>query len=967
MIDSFQYMMQKAPGQNNGHDVRGKCPECGVKDSFTWAASHPHPYKCHSCNITGNAFTLGFRTEKKPELQPADDPGFFMPADLVDPAPGLSEYLVPDIEAPAAPVASLFDDDFSPPIPAAKPASVPAAPGISEEIARLVGKYHKKSKKTWRLSPAVIEHFKLYVKNRVTSSGRVTPAIAINGCDGVLAKWLSASKWMNPATQREQCTTDYWLNLENFRSEKRDRVYVVAGEWDLFTFWEHTGIDAISPKSGENHPVGKWKDEEAINVFSGKEVVIMYDNDETGRRGARNLAVAILRRVKTEWVKCVDLASLGVDHKGDLDDFFRFGKKERLFEEIDRTPVASAFIDIGPMPEEIKLEWHDKSWVIDPPQFKDSTLISGEDQIERVWRTGIKPAAMRRRLYSNLATAELGTEKVSEVKARVKEYEEEFQTMRTKAIDRAIYLLMDELHIKAGETKSDAEASVYYYYEDGHYKVLDFKMLKAMAEAITASLTPVDDDIKMQKAADNVERRLRSILLLKTKQCDFDNRINHGKVNVKNGIINMTTKELSQHTPDFHTTHQIPFDYDKDMLDPAAKCPNFMKSLDTWFKDNRTKEEFLKVCYYALSGRRDEHKAVIFYGTGENGKGEAAKLLTSLIGDERTASLRTEDLGNRHMLAGLNGKWLNISDEVNRREYIKDGIFKTITGDGRIMVDPKYNQPYSFTSKALWIILTNHQFGTSDNSHGMFRRLKYIKFERMSQETKVKDFFETCLKPELQAIFHFIIQQGEGLYRLQGGFKETQSDVELKVDLEEGHSVSSFWNEKIFVQESKAGETDSVALNTGFIKPSDDYDYIPLQEYYQEYRDYVTDNGFGQVNKTGFMNDSRNHLASWMNRLVGKKATVEFYMKPKYNNATKKTERRCVIVTSNNRRFTDLWSEFLEDEDKASMSELAQEVDKIFSGQAKPPGQEEDVSFEEHLKNTFGGTVVSDPTGGVAQ
>ena len=100
--------------------------------------------------------------------------------------------------------------------------------------------------------------------------------------------------------------------------KRQDTIVIVAGETDWLVATDR-GLPAVTCTGGESYWNKKWNE-----LFRGKDVNIVYDVDDEGRRGARRVAKAlhgIARRVRI-----IDLERGGVDTeshpKGDLSDYF---------------------------------------------------------------------------------------------------------------------------------------------------------------------------------------------------------------------------------------------------------------------------------------------------------------------------------------------------------------------------------------------------------------------------------------------------------------------------------------------------------------------------------------------------------------------------------------------------------------------------------------------------------------------
>ncbi|MEM0097761.1 MAG: hypothetical protein QW338_04780 [Conexivisphaerales archaeon] len=101
-------------------------------------------------------------------------------------------------------------------------------------------------------------------------------------------------------------------------------------------------------------------------------------------------------------------------------------------------------------------------------------------------------------------------------------------------------------------------------------------------------------------------------------------------VNVKNGLLNMKTGELTEHTPAYFSTVQIPVTYD-----PNAKCPTILKFLKEiiFLEDIPMIQEFVG---YTLYRGYPVAKALLLFGEEFTGKSTFMHLVGALLGKNNT-------------------------------------------------------------------------------------------------------------------------------------------------------------------------------------------------------------------------------------------------------------------------------------------------------------------------------------------
>ena len=115
-------------------------------------------------------------------------------------------------------------------------------------------------------------------------------------------------------------------------------------------------------------------------------------------------------------------------------------------------------------------------------------------------------------------------------------------------------------------------------------------------------------------------------------------------INIKNGLLNILTRELLPHSPDFLSTIQLPIKYDKN-----AKCPTIIRFLGQILRPSDI-FTFIQFCGYCLLCSAKYEKALFFIGEGDNGKGTILKLLEAFFGIINTSHASLKELSDVNSL-----------------------------------------------------------------------------------------------------------------------------------------------------------------------------------------------------------------------------------------------------------------------------------------------------------------------------
>lgn len=255
-------------------------------------------------------------------------------------------------------------------------------------------------------------------------------------------------------------------------------------------------------------------------------------------------------------------------------------------------------------------------------------------------------------------------------------------------------------------------------------------------------------------------------------------------VNFQNGLLNMKTWELEDHTPDVQSVNQVPIDYD-----PSARTltpidsPCLEDLLDQCLDTDGDRMIVQEILGYALSPCQFAKKGFIFVGPGDTGKSTLLRVLYHLLGEANMSAIPIQKLSERFTSAGLFRKLANISADLPASEVEDSSVFKMLTGGDPIHGEIKFGKQFFFRSAATPIFSCNELPYTTDRSQAYFDRWVIIRFGNIvPKEKQVGDLDEIIWKKEPKAIAAWAV---DGLKRLaERGWKfdETDSVVQMRTE-----------------------------------------------------------------------------------------------------------------------------------------------------------------------------------------
>lgn len=174
---------------------------------------------------------------------------------------------------------------------------------------------------------------------------------------------------------------------------------------------------------------------------------------------------------------------------------------------------------------------------------------------------------------------------------------------------------------------------------------------------------------------------------------------------VGNGVVNLRTGELYDHDPQYKFTRGLKWDYDPETADPKP----VREFLDDITEREADRDTLLDHLAHGLMPGHPYRAFVIMYGPGSNGKTRFGKLLRGFVGEDNAASVELQDLTGDDAFAtgGLPGAFVNVGDDISVGELRDTSIIKSLTGDGTIRANAKYEKQYEFENEAAMFFSAN--------------------------------------------------------------------------------------------------------------------------------------------------------------------------------------------------------------------------------------------------------------------
>ncbi len=223
---------------------------------------------------------------------------------------------------------------------------------------------------------------------------------------------------------------------------------------------------------------------------------------------------------------------------------------------------------------------------------------------------------------------------------------------------------------------------------------------------------------------------------------------------LKNGVLDITTREIFPHSPNYMFNWMIPHEYI-----PGAECSSILDFIfELANKDWDTYSVLLAFLAAVLHGRYDLSRYLELVGMAGTGKSTFISLCQELVGDENTAITDMKTLHNNQFeTANIYGKRLVIIADADK--YGGDiGVFKQITGKDKVRREEKNKQAQAaFVFKGMVVVAANNPIQFNDSSTAMVRRRVSVHIDHKLDKTKIDHNLNAKLKAEIPGLINELL------------------------------------------------------------------------------------------------------------------------------------------------------------------------------------------------------------------
>lgn len=225
-------------------------------------------------------------------------------------------------------------------------------------------------------------------------------------------------------------------------------------------------------------------------------------------------------------------------------------------------------------------------------------------------------------------------------------------------------------------------------------------------------------------------------------------------INFKNGMLDVISEELHEHSPKYLSINQVPHNYVSDLDITSSTFYEFVKSR---IPDKDNLRMLLEFMGYCMTKDVTFQKFMILYGLGESGKSTIINFTTNMVGNENTCSIPLQQLSDRFTTASLLLKILNTCGDMTSSALTDTSVIKQLTGDDSIKGEYKGGAIFFFRNHAKMMFSCNELPRVLDEkSNGFYRRLLIVGFAesgdyipdlkaKLAEESEIETVISGCI------------------------------------------------------------------------------------------------------------------------------------------------------------------------------------------------------------------------------
>jgi P4 family phage/plasmid primase-like protien len=372
-------------------------------------------------------------------------------------------------------------------------------------------------------------------------------------------------------------------------------------------------------------------------------------------------------------------------------------------------------------------------------------------------------------------------------------------------------------------------------FEETHYTPTGHLKIKNWLERTVA----YEEHLMDAHCTEFVKKVLRSGVISLPQEQDLFEKSIKGKLNCKNGVVDVMNGELVPHAPTMGFKYVLPYDFI-----PEQTSEFFLEWLSEILQHRpELMEAVLDMMAYCLWPTYDSHVFMYLIGEGRNGKSTLLHIIEALVGEINCASISIYQLGsNRFAPAGLEGKLVNLSEESSGNNLSAEelNIVKALSAGGTIRVENKGEKQFDLKNFTKLIFSANKPPRFHEQGRALRERLIVIPFDHTFENPDAN--VEKRLLSEVPKIMSMLVKR----------IQENVASNEGKFRVSKGGSAAQEAQDKLLLAGNSVVEWGLETVESTPDTPEEKY--IGCKDAYQHYSRWCQENNYKPVNSVTFGN-----------------------------------------------------------------------------------------------------------------
>ena len=327
---------------------------------------------------------------------------------------------------------------------------------------------------------------------------------------------------------------------------------------------------------------------------------------------------------------------------------------------------------------------------------------------------------------------------------------------------------------------------------------------------------------------------------------------------IKNGVLNVTTLDISAFSPEFYLTSKIDVTHDPKIKYEDSENAKFLKQVVV---NPTQRTQIQELIGHTLHKKILTETALVTLGSGGNGKTIFNTTIKNFLGTKNVSSLTIQTICyDKFSLVELKGKLANIGSDLPHKALMNTSNYKAVVSGESVAISIKHVQGKGQTleSYAKFIYSANHlpPISNEEDCYAWYRRFVFADFNvtfTPENATPRQELLEKLSTPEEKsALLNWAL---EGLQRLI-----KNGDISNKPSVE---SIRKEYRKRSLT--TLAYFDDCVTIT------DDRNDYVFTDDWFQHYVTYCLKQSIKPTTKGKFIKDIEEHLSGARKTKIRKK------------------------------------------------------------------------------------------------